>query len=415
MTASPYNNTAATYLSTFDSSDLGTVLQARYDSASIGDLSGHLVSFTIDNSYASLTGHAITMFMLVRCNGVRNFDIYGNYRAFIRFGWNDGTDEGHFMLTVRATAADAEPYVEQTSRKGTTAKVGVIRMGDSPFYLCYRTFTPSSDIGSSSNRQYTINSVQGSWLVHSVGIVNGSVLPTIDSIIHDNGYKSAGIDITAGKIDLIAGKTQFKSTVDNDATKIVVSPGSNTGEGPRLVGKQNNNDTFILESYSNDYAGGVVTVKNNNGYTVMVRPQAIIMTGSNCSVHIDTYTGHLVIGTGNGKSIELQPGSGAVNSNNPSRIIISNLRRHASDADSTPSIGELYYDGDGVVHYWRGNSLAPELDEDLTEDPDATNTEDSDAPALDLDLTGTIDEGESTGENTEETPTNEETTTDEGE
>lgn len=382
----------------YGSSDMGDVVKITNPNGS--NNTGNSLTFKIDDSYRNLDTNAkVTVYALVRCLSTGD----------LHFGWNDGSEAGRFMLSLSAIAEKA-PTVSNNPNKGTTNKIDTIQFGYTTWYLCYRTFTPSEILGSSSKRDYTVNTITGSWLVHSVGIIRSEIIPTIDSIIHDNGYKSAGIDITAGKIDLIAGKTQFKSTADNDVTKIVVSPGNNTGEGPRLVGKQNNNDTFILESYNNGDAGGVLTVQNNNDYTVKVRPQVIVMNSPNCNVHIDTHTGYLLIRTGDGKGIQLQPGSGAVNSNNPSRIIISNLRRHASDADSTPSIGELYYDGDGVVHYWRGNSLAPELDEDLTGDPDTTGTEGSDAPALDLNLTGEVDE--STGENT---PTNEETTTDGGE
>lgn len=200
----------------YGSSDMGDVVKITNPNGS--NNTGHSLTFKIDDSYGNLDTNAkVTVYALVRCLSTGD----------LHFGWNDGSEAGRFMLSLSAIAEKA-PTVSNNPNKGTTNKIDTIQFGYTTWYLCYRTFTPFEILGSSSKRDYTVNTITGSWLVHSVGIIRSEIIPTIDSIIHDNGYKSAGIDITSGKIDLYADKVSFKNKAGDIEGKVWIDTDKGT-------------------------------------------------------------------------------------------------------------------------------------------------------------------------------------------
>lgn len=416
----------------FTSRDIGQVAKIAPSSSS----TGHTLIYTAEDGYrANLNSEKVVIYALVRC-GAEASDSAIKYFNFGFCADINNTSTGALRaLEVQSVYNNGTRTINVVNNHemGITTKVGTVQLTNTDWYLCYRVFTLSSDsYGNNNSKKFTVNNVSGTWFVHSVGLSKGSVPPTIESVILNSGTKSAGIDITSGKIELKADNTTI--TDSTTTSKIEVTP------GPDLTGSYNGLETFKIDTYdagtsSDNVAGAVFTLnevgQNSNNSQTMIRPQAIIINSGSNTIQIDAYHGRITIrngGTGTGTAV--------IRSTSNGYICIDGIPHGYSHFDPIMDINALYYDDQGYVHIHKPTLQAPAAEDptenwEITEDgeqageitdvsggetagesgeggsgSEGSGTEGSDAPALDLDLTGEVDE--STGENT---PTNEETTT----
>ena len=369
------NNSGGT-CSIYNSSDLGQVMQIQNTAGQ----TGYSLTFKIDDNYRQLSKNSgVVVYALVKCIN-KNTDGYGA----LRFGWkdNNSSPDGNYMLTVKLGSdgkgdLNNAPTVETAPRKGTTVSngVGAIQFGTTSWYLCYRAFAASQTLGSDSYREYTINNVQGTWLIHSVGISRDTIPPTIQTVIQNSGFKYAGIDITSGKIELRADNTTI--TDSTTTSKIEVT------SGPDLTGSYNGLETFKIDTYdagtsSDNVAGAVFTLnevgQNSNNSQTMIRPQAIIINSGSNTIQIDAYHGRITIrngGTGTGTAV--------IRSTSNGYICIDGIPHGYSHFDPIMDTNALYYDDQGYVHIHKPTLQAPAIEDptgngEITEEPSGEDT-----------------------------------------
>jgi hypothetical protein len=180
--------------------EYGKVLQVSHN------VNGHWqLSFTRRSTYAQLTNNHATFYVI--CKSLDGFEAYttdGNgddVRTRLCFGHdNNGTQ------VVVDTRESAFIDLGNGWRKYYAVKKMDLALG-STVGICH---------------------VLGSWQIYAVGIVAGSVCPTMAEIMASNSLLKTGIDLTAGKIDLRADKVTFTSSDGTVTNKISINPTTGT-------------------------------------------------------------------------------------------------------------------------------------------------------------------------------------------
>ena len=151
------------------------------------------------DSYTDLTANYVTWFCVVKpvskAGGDKVFfgsGYPGSYTA-IKLSYEDGA----MTIGNGLTSPDYEV---------SACEIQELQNG---WYMCYTSAKLATAITiiqgqTAANYNVGFNSMRGTWQMYYSGIVRGAGYPSLDMIRQGSGLKKAGIDVVAGKVDVLA-------------------------------------------------------------------------------------------------------------------------------------------------------------------------------------------------------------------
>lgn len=162
---------------------------------------------TIDASYGELTGEQVTWFCYVKPSGSGSLCFGSGYESS-QSGYQNRavhmSANNYGVVTVDTGLYNPDGY-DYFSGVGYGEKAL-----DGGWYLCWATAklcTGRSIIEGSNILGF--NSMSGTWTIFYGGIVKGTGCPSVETIMQGAGLRKAGINISQGNVNLIAGKVNF--------------------------------------------------------------------------------------------------------------------------------------------------------------------------------------------------------------
>lgn len=180
------------------------------------------------DSFENLRLHDVTFFMIVR--HARSDSSYP-YDT-ISFGSvdTDSTPNADYKDALKLSFVDGSLTVNMhagvTKYNYGDVGSGVESIGNG-WYKVWFTFFQNENTWNDGDN-IGINSMYGQWDVYACGITSGKGCPSVAAIVENAGLQSAGIDITKGVIDLIAGRVNFIDPDGNKNTKVWISTADGT-------------------------------------------------------------------------------------------------------------------------------------------------------------------------------------------